>query len=598
MFGTALLGSVYLASATAQTPGLPPPLPDAAKAARWARASIARSNATRSNYIRPHITVLLTMYRYPNPPQTVDVTAHVRADTLRVSQAINDQPDTASLTLQPETPPAWVPQVGDVIAVGLATEGTPTSTPPLRIAGGLEFAGPVIVVQHDRRQGNKSPWVSVQCTDWLPFLDAQLVNASWPAQSATTTIQDLLANYVNWSRLLTAPLPFTLDFVAANLPNCQAFEAINWRPSEVLRHLTNEIDGGFYVDARRRLHAWANGAEPNQSNPRPLTNYLWSLKTFRHTVDATQVRKSVIVEGMARTTLTDVARVAQDVYGGATYLGGVPVSEAAPFAGSGWQRARLGSQWVNQQQLAAHALQPSGQNPFAAAVVSYTAPTASAAGALVVDNYPPWLPVPAAGAPGWVKIGEQLLRYESPVALGGGRWNLQNLTTYAFGLPLGPIAAGDTVTWVDWIDQWQGVAHRPGVTTEPLRDAVAGSPLVLIAEAVDPDLNAAFAVPLPPTEELVQDERYGYAGALQRATSDVDAFRFPLISAEWETEDTNARVGRPQDILLTDVDPVSASLTILTIDVTFPLRTLLPRRACKASTVQPATLLQVVTTEN
>lgn len=585
MLGSAVLGSYYLASATAQTPGLPPPLPVGAKAILWARSAIGRSNATRSNYIGPHITVLLTQYRYPNPPVTVDLSMWTRDGSLQVTQAINDEPDSCSLTLKPETPAAYYPLVGDVIAVGLASESTVPDHSQKRIAAGAEFAGPVVVLQHDRRPKNESPWIAVSCQDWQWFFDAQLVNARWPAQSATLTLQDLLARFVNASQITPAGTLRTFSmatYVPANLPTCEAFDAINWRPTEVIRHLANEMQGGFYIDPNRDVHVWANGAEPNQSNPQPLQNYLQSLKSFRHRIDAGQLRRRVVTEGMGTRTLIDVPTLAE-----VPYLGGIPVADARPFL-FGEHSARLGTQWVRVE--VTHALQPVVEQPFAAHVTTAFAVTD---GALIVDAYPYYI---AVGGGGWIKVGEQFLRYDLSTFTGSA-WNLRvNQGYFPFGRAITPIKVGETVTWLDWIDVWKKDAHAAVSGFEPIRDAPAGTELVVLAEAVDGDAGQPFAAHLPPIEALVQDGRYGYTGAATRATDDVSFFRLPLTVAEWVTDDYNARPGRPQVILLTDVDPVSASLTIQSVTVSFPLRSLAPRRACSAAAVKPSTLLDVLTT--
>lgn len=586
MLGSAVLGSFYLASATAQTPGLPPPLPTGAKAIKWARSAIARSNATRSNYIRPNITVLLTMYRYPDPPVTVDVTLYARFNTLGVTQAINDEADTCSFTLKPETPPAYYPQPGDVVSVGLATEATSADLTQKRVAAGVEFVGPVVITQHDRREANGSPWISVQAQDWLWFFDAQLVNASWPAQSATTTITDLLARFVNYSQIVPSAslLPFTLDYVPPNLPSCAAFQAINWRPSAVLRHLANEMGGGFYVDAVRAVHVWANGPEPGQSDPQPLKNFLKTLKTFRHSTDASQVRRRAITEGMGTSILVDVPTLSPP----APFTGGIPVADARPFVGAA-RRARLGDQWVQVQ--VTHPLQPNVENPFTAHATVALALTDTV---LTVDAWPPFL---TPGGAGWVKVGEQYLRYDQS---GGsaGAWTLRvNQSSFEFGRPIAAIKVGETVTWCDWIDTWQRDTHAaPSSAYAPLTAAVAGTELVVFAEATDPDAAQPWAIHVPPVEALVQDDRYGYVGAQTRADDDTNFFRLPSTRAEWSTEDYNARPGRAQVILLTDPDPVSASLTILNVSLTFPLRSLPPRRQCSAALVKPATLLDVLTT--
>jgi len=516
MLGGAPLGALYLG---AEEPhGLPPPLPAQAQAKLYARSKIARSNATRSNYIRPNVTVLLTKYRYPNPPVTVDVTSWTRAGTLSVSQAVNDEPDTCAMTLQPELPAAHIPQVGDLISVGLATEGTPTSTPPLRIAGGLEFSGPVVVVQHDRRPNNGSPWLSLQCADWQYWFDAQLVNAQWPAQPAATTIADLLARFVNFSQVVTDPtlmLTFTSEFVSLGLPTCAAFVATNWRPSDVIRHLVTELKGGWYIDALRRLHVWASNAnEPQQSNPVDLTNYLQSLKSFRHRYDATQVRRRVIVEGYTSQIAVDVPTLTS----AAEYTGGIPMQGSVrPFMG-GFYKARIGAQWATQG--VTHTPTAASTNPPSGHV---TQDFAVGAAILYLDTFFAGL---SNTVPGWIKVAEQFIRYESVSFVGGALGYQYNLSaTIPFGKPVAPIKTGEVATMVDWIDSWKVDAHAsPAGSLMPLQSTIVGSDVALIADAIDPDANQPFAPHLPPIEALVQDRRYAYDGANNRAAADLAFF--------------------------------------------------------------------------
>ena len=64
-----------------------------------------------------------------------------------------------------------------------------------------------------------------------------------------------------------------------------------------MRTLTAAVGGGFYVDGLT-VHAWAGSVtEPNMPNPTPLTVGLSTLKSFRLTTDATQLRRRVLVEG-------------------------------------------------------------------------------------------------------------------------------------------------------------------------------------------------------------------------------------------------------------------------------------------------------------
>src|SRR4029077_85112 len=102
---------------------------------------------------------------------------------------------------------------------------------------------------------------------------------------------------------------FNLRFVQPNMPSIEAFDVVNQRPSTVMRRLMNAVQGGFYIDGLD-VHAWAGAlSEPGQPPPQPLNNTLETLKAFRVTHDATQVRRGVLVEGRRTSTLITLPNI-------------------------------------------------------------------------------------------------------------------------------------------------------------------------------------------------------------------------------------------------------------------------------------------------
>jgi hypothetical protein len=129
-----------------------------------------------------------------------------------------------------------------------------------------------------------------------------------------------------------------------------------------------------------------------------------------------------------------------------------------------------------------------------------------------------------------------------------------------------------------------------------IRAQVTSAPVVTLAMADD-----RVGVFPPLLEGFVQDGRYSYAGAQARAADDLAAFKNPLTSVEWETDDLNALPGRSQVIALSSetVNPaINTTVTILRVEITFPLRTLPPRRSCTGGTVKPSTFMDLVVTES
>lgn len=549
----------------------------------FARSGIARSGATRSNYVPPWTSVdLIVRDGAGNIVSRTDLTMYIRQDSLQISQALNDEPDTCSFQIVPTAPPNAVPQVGQEIIV----TWTPGSDPL--------FHGYALVLQFDRRPKNESPWVSVQCQDSMWRFDARIVTYRFPAQSVSASIQFLVTWFCNDPEA-PSPVDFTTSSVQPDMPALPAFDVINERPLTVMRKLLTAIGGAFYLDGRD-VHAWAGGlSEPNQTNPQPLTNTLETLKSFRLTQDATQLRKRVLVEGRRASTMIPYPTLPDHEN---EYLG-LPLSDATLFAARIPENpryvARIGTQWVFVN------------SPIVVAPQGANAPQARTSAAYTPGDMFLFLKaVPTAPPPkGWIRVAGQFSRYDivsGDPSVDGWGLLLPTVATFRYGLFTVPIPVDEPVEWVDAVMAFQphGLAwtHVEGDRSggdDVARGHPTDTPIVTLAEA-DRPLDG-----WPPIEGFVQDGRYSYQGALDRANADLDAFDEPLVTAEWETEDLNAQPGRLQTIDLTGTSVMEPrtpmTLTITRVDLSFPLRTQPPRRRCVAGDVKPTTFLDLVLTD-
>lgn len=538
----------------------------------WARAGLARSGATRSHYVRPQTTVeWIARYADGVIKSRTNLGDYIRQGSLTVAQALNDAVDTCSFQLIPQTPPAAVPPVGAEIQVAW-TPGSPV------------FRGYVLVQQRDRRARHESPWIALQCQDTTWRFDARFVTYRFPAQSVTTSIAYLLRYFCNKDPTTTSLLDFTTTYVQPNLASIPALDVVNERPTTVMRRLMATVDGGFYVDGVD-LHAWAGAYEPSATTPTPLTNTLQTLKAFRLTTDATQLRRRVLVEGRRTSTLIGYPTIPTTQ---SIFLG-VPVQDASLFAPATGPEAtydaRIGTQWVFATNPISVAAQ--GVNP---PQTRLAAPFAVGSSSLTLE---PMAVTPPAS--GWIKVGGQFTNYSTIAGNPAtGTWTVTlPASVFSYGVLSVAMPAGETVTWVDAILKLQPNWSRNQGEFDGLRTQAVDTPVVTLGIAEDTN-----TLSWPIIEDLVQDGRYSYAGATARAQMDLAAFKEPLVSAEWDTDDLNAIPGRPQVIALTGVDPVSLTLTILSATMTFPLQTLRPRRRCTAGTVKPSTLLDVLVTSS
>jgi hypothetical protein len=527
------------------------------KAYRQARSGIARSGATRSNYYRGDAVITIDDGSGP-----VDISRHIVHNGWSVSLNLNDEVDTASIALLPSCP--FMPKTRSQINIGLGG------------INNLLFAGIILTVQATRRPGpDPRLWYDLTCIDWTALLDAHLVLADYPTQSATTTIVDIVSRFARVANLSTAGVP-------ANLPDVAGFSAVHERPSEVLRRVTNKIGGGFYLDPHRILHAWSNALpSPIQpSPPQPLTDTLPTLKTFQLTTDASQQRTRVWAEGQSTRTLLGVpgTAIAQQVE--------VPLAEGGVFDGKQGADyyARIGTQYGTGPLNARSPVLDAAQNPPG---TKLSADAAIGATTLAV--------VDAAAFPtaGWCQVASQVLPFTKTSATALA---LRALPGYS-GLQA-PASTGDQVILIPWIthDAVDRPAAPPFLVSWPGRVQPEGAPAVLVVVREDAAVAAVLAAREGSDgfyEHLVQDGRYNRDGARARALAELADFSQPTVTYAWETDDLNAAPGLMQTIALSAGTPVSATVRITNVTITPIATNQPPRRQVTAAAVRPAGVLDV-----
>lgn len=534
------------------------------KAYLQARSAIARSGAIRSNYYWP-FNAVITISQGTDAP--VDVTPYVAYNGWSISMNINDELDTATLSLLPTLPFVPAPRMQLRIAFGSADN--------------VQFGGLVMTVQRTRRAGPERRYFwDLTGIDWLAMFDARLVLAEYPAQSATTTILDIVKRFTGGG--------FTTDGVAENMPVIEGMTIVHERPSTILRRLTNLVGGGFYIDAARRVRAWsASIPSPYQEgNPQPLTESLASLKQFRMTEDGSQQRTRVLVEGKRTATLLGVPATALQ----ASIT--IPIADASvvQLTGTGPtindRYMRLGSQYVRSDFV---------YNPVADASKNPPATTTTVA-SIVGDGAIRVASATAFPQAGWVQVGEQIVSFSK-----ASDTMLTCPVAPAYGAINAPIAVGTQVTVLATYGPY-GYDRRTDANQyiwlepAPLRAQPDDTPLVLLT--MKQDQPAAEAIALRERsdgyyEHLVQDGRFSSEGAAARAAAELANFAQPLVTYEWETDDPNAEPGRMQDINFGLAPPIVATVRITNVEVRPLVATAPPRRVVRATAVQPASVLDV-----
>jgi hypothetical protein len=539
------------------------------KAYLQARSAIARSGASRSNYIFPlfgYVTV-----------GGLDVTPYIRYGSLRVTQQLNDQPDTASFDIL--LTDQWAqskPVVGQDVLISL---GGPSEN--------VLFGGRILTTQTTWAPGRTPTVRSVLCADYLQVLDSELlVTYGWPAQSTTVTILDLFKRFASRTG---DNVPISMAAVAADLPGHAAFTVVNEKFSTVLRRLVTMFatGGGFYIDPLKVLHVWQGASEPNRVNPRPLTIDLPTLKGFAETIDGSQHRDAVLVEG--RRTTAPLGLPAVPVPGsGPPILTSLPVIDASiglpPAEPGSATEVRIGSQRVYVSDFIGPWKAPADtpQTTTVTADVpfnpdpgvennSVTIPVASTV--FMTGRATPWA---------WVRIDDQYLRVDNWAAA----WIVVPRT--GFGAMVGPISANTAVSTVDSLghltttSRYEFEYPQQAPHEESLRAQPVDADVVLTVRSTE----AALSI----HEHLVQDGRYTRPGATSRGQQEVADFKAYTKAIDFETEDLNAKPGRliaySFDVGHPFLTPTTGEFMILSSDITWPVWGQVPRIRCHAAKVE------------
>jgi len=385
--------------------------------------------------------------------------ALVRVADLVITDVLNEEPNTATLTANltphaPDTPPFYPPAFD---AGAFVTTPLPTIYPSIRRGQPIEiyrgtlapdarlFAGEIVVVQQ-LYEGDRPALVAyhLSCTDYTRALNRRKVLKSYPTQSATAIVLDLMA-----SRLAAG---FTTTYVAANLPSVAidfTFEDMN----RALTRLANRIGGYWYVDYTKALHFFLE--EPGDV-PAPLEPGGACFDNLRFETDLTQVRTRVLVEGAGTTVLTQINP-------GETQ---VPVRDAVMFPATGGQAV------VGQQRL------------------TYTGVITGGPGSLVGPGATPTVgPTVAAQSGTGIEAGTHAYAVTFQTAAG------ESLPSPAATVTLGPLAPPATAPTAG--TPTAGSGPEPGVHVYAVSFVTASGETTISPGAVVTTLAAPAGVPVP-----------------------------------------------------------------------------------------------------
>lgn len=290
------------------------------KALMQARAAISRAGASRSGFYTSRNIVLINGSDFAN---------FIWKGTLAATDILDDQPDTATLTLyvQPGQTQNGGFYAGGFYSGGFFT-GIGAIAPGLSItladgaANNPYFSGTIVKLRNRsvKTPSGQQPAVrlyDIWAMDGTWKLNRRTVTKSYPAGTlANVVVADLVTNYSSGFTInnvqagapaLTAPLVLKAVKIAdAIVQVCRAVSP-NWRN---------------YVDPNNDVHFFLTEAS---QRPKSIVPGVYSYDALDYTLDLTQIRTRMVIEGGGASATAPTAA-------GAT---SIPVDECGWYSASG-----------------------------------------------------------------------------------------------------------------------------------------------------------------------------------------------------------------------------------------------------------------------
>ena len=229
-----------------------------------------RLNAGRLGAMVPLVHAIIgSDWRHPD----------MRMDSLTMTDAINDEPNTMSFRLQ-----GAQPAVGTPIAVALGTWSEENKI----------FAGQILssTAVYEGRPENVA--YDVQAIDHTWLLKRRLVSAEYLGQSATAIVQAIVQTFAGG---------YVANDVQPGLPVIDAISFENEDVPNALSRVMEAVGGYWYVDHWRSIHAFLN--DPVQASA-ITTDQPNTMVNIANTLDLSQVSNRIYARGGGSQALADV----------------------------------------------------------------------------------------------------------------------------------------------------------------------------------------------------------------------------------------------------------------------------------------------------
>lgn len=247
----------------------------------------------------------------------VDLSSQINWNTLRVSQVLTSQVDTADFEMTKLPNDTFTINVKDEVIIYDGSE---------KIFGGeIQTIDEVVL-------GNGGLIFSIKCSDFTAQLDGMLVAKTYESKSVAFIVNDIISEFAPTFTTNITSATFVVEKIVFNNVNI----------STCLKKLATLLNYEWYVDADKVVHFFQRFSISAPFNLADDSgNYVW--KSLKRNIDGTQIVNEVIVKGGLG---TQVNRFTDEI----TVSGNTSLSFALPFkfAVSGFTiRVDVGAGWVD-----------------------------------------------------------------------------------------------------------------------------------------------------------------------------------------------------------------------------------------------------------
>jgi hypothetical protein len=249
------------------------------KALMFALSGLARSGATRSNYVGTGVFITIGGIAYGDRRPNKD--HRVLRESLTITDALNEEPNTCAMRTK-----GFVPPLGAEVVIRLGSTHN----------GRKEFAGRILSATQSYWDNPKHDEYAVAAIDYTWGLNQRKVTGRYTG-SASTIAAQLLAQWApGYSAAAVAPdLPVVdggITFTHQDLTDC-------------LTQLAKRVGASWYIDYDKRLHLFF--VDTSATDPAPLTLAHPTARELAIERDASQWVTRAVVEAGGVTAMTDIA---------------------------------------------------------------------------------------------------------------------------------------------------------------------------------------------------------------------------------------------------------------------------------------------------